>query len=525
MIRASIRRCLILSCMAMAIGVFGTAVHAQLVLSPSSIDFGTQAFQTSSAARTLTLRNAGSEPVSLHVSWDCAQGPGCGDFRLNASRCFFTTLAPGESCTVDMSFKPSGDGLRRAVFQAGPNGAAVPVAGTGVGALLTVVPERMVFGVETVGASSAPQMAIVTNRDTIDRQIYLYVAPKVSVGFEPGIPPGADDFSFTPSCTAPITAPIPAEYVVTLPPGGSCTLPIVFQPTGLGSRNGAVVVYAGGTLWSMGVSLSGVGDGPAQLGQISTRVPVLTGEDIAIAGFVIAGSKPKTKTIVLRVRGPSLAAAGIANPLGDPRLYLVRSADGAVIASNDDWESPNAAPSAVGALIPTHPRESLIYAGLEPGAYTAVVSGSPGGTGVALVEVFDVDPTEQPRLVNLSTRGYVGNAEDVMIAGFVLNGSRPASVVVRALGPSLERKGISRPLADPVLHLVRASDRAVLATNDNWRDEPDGSRLTSLGLAPSNDREAALHVTLEPGIYTAIVSGAGGATGTAIVEVFAVDSN
>jgi hypothetical protein len=167
----------------------------------------------------------------------------------------------------------------------------------------------------------------------------------------------------------------------------------------------------------------------------------------------------------------------------------------------------------------------LIYAGLEPGAYTAVVSGSPGGTGVALVEVFDVDPTEQPRLVNLSTRGYVGNAEDVMIAGFVLNGSRPASVVVRALGPSLERKGISRPLADPVLHLVRASDRAVLATNDNWRDEPDGSRLTSLGLAPSNDREAALHVTLEPGVYTAIVSGAGGATGTAIVEVFAVDSN
>jgi hypothetical protein len=110
---------------------------------------------------------------------------------------------------------------------------------------------------------------------------------------------------------------------------------------------------------------------------------------------------------------------------------------------------------------------------------------------------------------------------DVMIGGFVIQGDGPRTVVIRAGGPSLAAFGIANPLANPTLELVRSSDQAIIASNDDWRTAANAAQVSASGFAPSNDLESAILVTLQPGAYTAIVRGAGGGTGIGIVEVFA----
>src|SRR6185369_16373847 len=256
----------------------------------------------------------------------------------------------------------------------------------------------------------------------------------------------------------------------------------------------------------------------ARLTNISTRGSVLGGADVMIGGLVSDGTT--NKTVVVRARGPSLTAYGITGALANPTLTLVRSSDQAVVASNDDWGSaPNAAQIAASGFAPGDPLESAILVSLGPGAYTAVVSGSGGATGVGIVEVYEVDHPEV-RLINMSTRGKVITGEGVMIGGFAISGTLPRSVVITAKGPSLAAYGIANPLANPVLTLVRASDQAILATNDDWTAAANAAQISASGFAPSNTHESAILITLNPGVYTAIVSGAGGATGTGIFEIY-----
>jgi len=237
-----------------------------------------------------------------------------------------------------------------------------------------------------------------------------------------------------------------------------------------------------------------------------------------IAGFVIGGSS--SKTVVVRARGPSLIPFGITNALANPTLQLVRSSDSAVLATNDDWgTATNAAAVTTSGFAPSNALESAILMNLPPGAYTAIVSGVGGGTGVGIVEVFEVDAVAVP-LINISTRGEVLTGNNVMIGGFVVQGVGPQTVVVRARGPSLIPFGITNALANPTLQLVRSADQSVLATNDDWGSAANASSITASGFAPSNARESAILITLDPGAYTAIVSGVGGGTGVAIIEVF-----
>jgi len=200
----------------------------------------------------------------------------------------------------------------------------------------------------------------------------------------------------------------------------------------------------------------------------------------------------------------------------------VRSSDQSVIATNDNWGSAaNAAQLQAAGFAPSNALEPAILVNLAPGAYTAIVSGVGGGTGVALVAVYEVDHPEVP-LINISTRGQVLTGNDVMIGGFVIQGSGPQQVAVVATGPSLAAFGIANPLANPTLTLVRSSDQAVIATNDNWGSAANAAQLQAAGFAPSNALESAILITLQPGAYTAIVSGVGGGTGTGIVAVYAV---
>ncbi|MBK7660148.1 MAG: hypothetical protein IPJ28_13850 [Betaproteobacteria bacterium] len=255
-----------------------------------------------------------------------------------------------------------------------------------------------------------------------------------------------------------------------------------------------------------------------RLANISTRMQVLTGNDVLIGGFIIGGSLPKT--VVVRARGPSLVPFGITNALANPMMQLFSGAN--VIATSDDWgTAANAAALTTSGFAPSSPLESAILTTLSPGAYTAVVSGVGGATGVGIIEVFEVDRPEVP-LANISTRGQVLTGNDVMIGGFVIQGDTPQTVVIRARGPSLVPFGITNALMDPVLQLFNGA--TPIATNDDWQAQAvpaDVATIQASGFAPADTREAVIRITLPPGAYTAIVTGKNGGTGVGIIEAFA----
>jgi hypothetical protein len=250
--------------------------------------------------------------------------------------------------------------------------------------------------------------------------------------------------------------------------------------------------------------------GTANLANISTRVVVQTGNNILIGGFIIAGTDPKR--LAIRAIGPSLINAGVPNPLHDPVLEL---SDGAgIIGINDDWQSASNAGDIPPDLRPSDSRESVILATLQPGSYTVSVRGN-GNTGVALFEVYDLDisdTTVHSRLANVSSRGFVQTGGDILIAGIIAQGGDGISqVVVRAIGPSLAASGINNALANPTLEL-HDGNGVLIRSNDNWKSTQQ-SALEATGLAPANDLESAILVTLTAGNYTAIVTGFGEPTG------------
>ena len=260
-------------------------------------------------------------------------------------------------------------------------------------------------------------------------------------------------------------------------------------------------------------------DAASRINAISTRMKVLTGNDVAIAGFIVSGSVPKT--VAVRGRGPSLGASGMPNSLVDPVLQLVRASDQTLIGANDNWQTDARAADLVArGFAPNYAVEAALLVTLDPGAYTAIVSGAGETAGAALVEVFEVDHPEAP-LIGISTRGQVLTGNEVMIAGLIIVGDSPQSVVVRARGPSLAEAGITNALENPTLTLVRTSDAKVIATNDNWQTAQNSGDLVTSGFAPTDSKDAAVLVTLEPGPYTAIVEGVGNSTGVAIVEAWA----
>ncbi len=253
---------------------------------------------------------------------------------------------------------------------------------------------------------------------------------------------------------------------------------------------------------------------------VSTRLRIETGDNVAIGGFIITGSM--SKKVIVRALGPSLAKFGVTDALTDPFLELHRS-DGVLVTSNNNWRETQETQITATQLQPTDDAESAIVATLAPGAYTAVVGGFGNTSGVGLVEVYDLDDASSSSvLANLSTRGHVLAANNVIIGGLIIGGPTPVQVVVRAIGPSLAASGISDFLQDPTLEL-RNADGALLFSNDNWTDDPSQSaELSSLGLAPTNSKESAISVQLSAGLYTAIVQGKANTTGVALVEVYQI---
>lgn len=248
-----------------------------------------------------------------------------------------------------------------------------------------------------------------------------------------------------------------------------------------------------------------------KLVNVSTRADVKDGEDVMIGGFIINGTADKR--VVLRAIGPSLGQIGLSGLLADPVLELFDSG-GALMESNDNRQLLAGVPNP---LLPLSPSESFLTAVLPPGSYTAVLHGNGSATGLALVELYDLDPAHSS-VSNISTRGDAGAGNNEMIDGFIIGGADPTKVLVRALGPSLGAYGIVGPLPDPVLDL-RDGNGNLLFSNDSWRSDQE-QQISDTGLAPSDNRESAIIATLLPGSYTALVHDANFATGVGLAEAY-----
>jgi hypothetical protein len=269
------------------------------------------------------------------------------------------------------------------------------------------------------------------------------------------------------------------------------------------------------------------------LGNISTRSFVQTGEHVMIGGFIVQGTG--TKRVIIRAIGPELSQYGITDALANPTLEL-HNGTGALIGSNDDWRT-----TIIGGIItsnqvsdiqnsghaPTAASESAIIADLQPGNYTAIVRGINNTAGVALVEVYDLNPGATSSLGNISTRSFVQTGEHVMIGGFIVQGTGTKRVIIRAIGPELTQYGIADALGNPTLELHNGTG-ALIGSNDDWQTTIIGGIITSnqvsdiqnSGHAPTAASESAIIADLQPGNYTAIVRGINNTAGVGLVEVY-----
>jgi hypothetical protein len=262
----------------------------------------------------------------------------------------------------------------------------------------------------------------------------------------------------------------------------------------------------------------------ARLVNLATRTLVGGTAGAPIAGFVLGGTG--TKRMVVRAVGPGLAAFGLTGTLPDPNVAALSG--GAVIASNENWHAADAAVfAAVGAFaLPSGSSDAALVTPLTGGAYTTVV-GANGGSGLALLEVYDGQAENAAvSLVNMSTRAFVGTGDGVLIPGFAVTGSGQVRLLVRAVGPTLADFGVEGALADPELTLF--SGPTAIGANDNWGAAANAAEIAAATrqagafLLPPNSRDAAVLVSLRAGTYTARIAGVGGTSGTALVEIYTV---
>jgi hypothetical protein len=280
----------------------------------------------------------------------------------------------------------------------------------------------------------------------------------------------------------------------------------------------------------------------SRLSNLSILTNVTTDTPFFTLGTVVGGgSGAGSKALLIRAGGPALAALGVGGTLGDPKLDVFSGQT--LAATNDNWGGTaalNTAFAAVGAFgYPSaDSKDAAVFnAALPAGGYTVQVSGVGGTTGTVIAEIYDSTPASQftsltPRLVNVSVLKQI-NAGDSLTAGFVIAGSAPKQVLIRAVGPTLGAApfNLGGTMADPKLDLF--SGQTVIATNDNW-STPVGSNAASAAQLStvfgqvgafalvSGSKDAALLVTLAPGNYTAQVSGVNSAGGQALVEVYEV---
>jgi hypothetical protein len=264
---------------------------------------------------------------------------------------------------------------------------------------------------------------------------------------------------------------------------------------------------------------------PARLLNLATRARVLSGDQSSIAGFIIVGSQGTE--ILVRGIGPSLTANGVPGALQDPVIELYK--DNTLVKTNDNWKVDDKTGSSQQqeilntGLPPTDDRESAIHYFPDPGTYTVVLHGKNNTTGIGVAEIYELFESQYCALGNISGRAFIDTGDNALFAGFIsgAGGGAPTRIVVRGIGPSLTAAGVPGALQDPILTMFN-SNGAVVATNDDWKTGLQQSEIEATGLAPSNDREAAIVGSFPAGTYSAIVRGKNNSTGVGLIEIYNV---
>lgn len=261
---------------------------------------------------------------------------------------------------------------------------------------------------------------------------------------------------------------------------------------------------------------------------VATRAPVASESQTLIVGFVLAGSGGGgSRSTIIRGVGPGLERFAVQGTVSDPRLAVFDST-GRQTAANDNWQDQAGATSFIGAKgFPLATRDAGVMFYAADGAYTVQVNGVGAAQGVALAEIYEDDSSRIGRIVNLSSRAFVGTGENILIPGFVLEGEGRAKFLIRGIGPTLSGFGVQGALANPTLRVLDREGR-VLATNDDWGAAANASDVMQAAARsgafalPPDSRDAAVLIELPAGSYTAQLSGVGDATGVGLVEVYEV---
>ena len=279
-----------------------------------------------------------------------------------------------------------------------------------------------------------------------------------------------------------------------------------------------------------------------RLGSLATRGQTGAGGDVLIAGVGITGTAPKQ--MLIRAAGPALANFGVSGALTRPVLTLFDSA-GTPIATNTGWnQAPNeadvrSASIAAGAFaFPENSADSALLIRLLPGTYTAQVAGMGGTTGTTLIETYDMESVQssQSKLIAISSRGVVGNGQNIIIPGVSVGGSSSRILLIRAVGPTLGAFGVPGALANPTIRVIQSVNGTdtTVAANDDWETQSATATFTAAEVRelttnagaftlPSGSKDASLLFTTSTNTsYTVLVSGAAGETGVALVEVYDV---
>ena len=434
-------------------------------------------------------------------------------------------VAPGGSVT----FSVGAAGAAPLAYQWRFNGVALTGA-TGAALPIPNV-QSALFGSYSVVVSNAA--GSVTSASVLLSALPVTVAPAVTT------PPVAQTLVAGASAAFTVvasgTAPLAYQWKKDGQPiagASGATLRLTNLQSADAGTYSVVVSNAAGAVTSSGATLT-VAAAPSapvsRLANLSVRSPAGSGDQTLIVGFAVGGAG--AKAMLLRGIGPGLTLFGLSGALADPQLRIF-TAGGVQTHFNEDWgggANLAAAFGAVGAFaLPPASQDAAVLAPLAPGAYTAQVT-SAAGPGLALLEAYDSDaPPVTARLVNLSARTQVGTGDNVLVIGFVITGSAPTRLLLRAVGPALALFGVGGVLADPQLRLFNAAG-TVIDTNDDWAGTPAlaaalGQAFTQTGAfgLPVGSKDAALLGTLPPGAYTAQVSGVNSTTGVALVEVYEV---